>query len=315
MTYYDEQLQALQSQAEEKRRLDVQLQELYAQREALAQQAEALESAMLREQADVDRLEGGSLASFFYNVVGKRDERLNKEREEAYAARVKYDAAAQELSGVEEDIRRREARAAQLSDAERRYDELLREKGRAIKAAGTLDADEILALEARIAYLESQKQEIYEALVAGENALHATDDVLAELGHAEGWGVADLVSDGGFLFAMAKHSHLDSAQAQIQTLQARLRAFKTELADVASIRAELQVNLDGFLRFADYFFDNLFTDWMVMDRIGRSKSQVESTAGQIVDVLQRLEAIQSDLDVQLRDTRTQLAQRIRSAPI
>ena len=37
------------------------------------------------------------------------DEQLNKEREEAYAARVKYDAAARELTAVEDELARYEA--------------------------------------------------------------------------------------------------------------------------------------------------------------------------------------------------------------
>ena len=53
---------------------------------------------------DVDRLEGRSLSAFFYNVIGKMDEKLTQEKQEAYAARVKYDAAARELAGIEEDL-------------------------------------------------------------------------------------------------------------------------------------------------------------------------------------------------------------------
>ena len=37
------------------------------------------------------------------------------------------------------------------------------------------------------------------------------------------------------------------------------RRFKTELADV-EITADLQITVDGFLKFADFFFDGLFTD-------------------------------------------------------
>ena len=44
-----------------------------------------LEKSKLAEQADVDRLEGHSLAAFFYQVIGKMDEKLDKERQEAYA--------------------------------------------------------------------------------------------------------------------------------------------------------------------------------------------------------------------------------------
>lgn len=58
------------------------------------------------EQADVKQLEGRSLAAFYYQIVGKKAEKLDKERQEAYAATVKYDVEVQELATLEEDIKR-----------------------------------------------------------------------------------------------------------------------------------------------------------------------------------------------------------------
>ncbi len=57
----------------------------------------------------------------------------------------------------------------------------------------------------------------------------------------------------------------------------------TELADV-TIHADMQVNIDGFLRFADYFFDGLFANWAVLDQIGHSQTQVQSTRNQTENV-------------------------------
>ena len=103
MNYYDQQLQELLAQCARKRKLEASAAELLRQRDTYAARAEELKQAMQEEQADVDRLEGRSLAAFFYNVVGKMDEKLTQERQEAYAARVQYDAAARELAGVEEE--------------------------------------------------------------------------------------------------------------------------------------------------------------------------------------------------------------------
>lgn len=69
----------------------------------------------------------------------------------------------------------------------------------------------------------------------------------------------------------------------------QLRRFRTELVDVGDIQADLHVSIDGFLRFADFFFDGLFADWAVMDQISKSQQQVQSTRGQIAQVLSRLE--------------------------
>lgn len=286
MNGYDQQLKELLAQCARKRKLEASAVELRRQRDTYAARAEELKEAMREEQADVDRLEGRSLAAFFYNVVGKMDEKLTQERQEAYAARVRYDAAARELAGAEEDLARCLAELDVLSGCEERYAALLREKTQAVKAAGGAAAEQILRLEEREAYLESQERELGEASAAGQSALATADEILESLSSAEGWGTWDLIG-GGLIADLAKHSKLDEAQAAVEYLQSQLRAFRTELADV-TISADFQVNIDGFLRFADYVFDGIFADWAVLDRINQAQAQVEDTRAQICAVLDRL---------------------------
>ena len=304
MTYYDEKLKALQEKISRSRQLTSMLKELRGQRDTIAARVRELEAIKVDEQADVDRLEGRSLASFFYNVIGKMDERLNKEREEAYAARVKYDAAARELEAIDGDIQRCESELSGLRGCEREYEATLREKANAVKSEGGARAEEILKLEERHAYLESQKKELREAISAGNSARSTAESVLSSLDSAEGWGTWDLLG-GGLLADMAKHSHLDEAQGAIERLQSQLRRFKTELADV-TIHADMQVNVDGFLRFADYFFDGLFADWAVMDKISQSQSQAQSTKSQIDSVLSRLNSMMSAAEREQAQTKSKL---------
>lgn len=288
MVYNNENLNALQ-QLFRKKQLEVTLNDLYVQRNALVQKAANLEAVKADEQHDVDRLEGRSLAAFFYNVVGKMGEKLAKEREEAYAAAVKYDAAVRELTTVEENIRRYEGELGALHGCEEQYAQALREKAASLKASGSTVADGIIGLEERIAYLDSQRRELSEAIAAGEAALSTTDSVLDSLDSAEGWGVFDIMG-GGVIADIVKHGHLDDAQGSIEYLQVQLRHFKTELADV-TIQADMQVNIDGFLQFADFFFDGLFADWAVMDEINQSQYRVQETRSQICAVLERLETM------------------------
>ena len=76
-----------------------------------------------------------------------------------------------------------------------------------------------------------------------------------------------------------------------ETVQASYQFIKNLLATVpdVTIDSEMNIQIDGFLQFADYFFDNLFTDWAVLDEIHKSQQQVESTKEQIVSVLQKLQ--------------------------
>lgn len=290
MSLYDEELHRLHQERERKRQLESMTADLRDQRTQLAEKTAELERTKLAEQADVDRLEGHSLAAFFYGVIGKMDEKLTQERAEAYAARVKYDAAARELASVEEDLERKEAELSRLEGCEARYEEALRRKRDALKASGSPTAGEILRLEERLSGLVSQEKEIREAICAGQDALATTDRILQSLDSADGWATWDLFG-GGLIADLAKHDHLDNAQAAVEQLQVQLRRFRTELVDVGDIQADLHVSIDGFLQFADIFFDGLFADWAVMDQINQSQQQVSSTRSQIAQVLSRLEQL------------------------
>ena len=105
---------------------------------------------------------------------------------------------------------------------------------------------------------------------------------------------------GGLMADLAKYDELDDAQEQIEQLQVELRRFKTELADV-EITADLQVTVDSFLKFADFFFDGLFADWAVLDHINQAQSRVENTKSQIKRVLALLKKMREDVDVQIAD--------------
>lgn len=289
MSAYDARLRELQEQVSRYRKLLSVVEELQRQQETYAARARELESAMGEEQADVDRLEGRSLAAFFYHITGRLEGKLDKERREAWEARVKYDAAARELSETEEELRQSQAELYALRGCEERYETALAEKAQAIKAAGGDGGAALWELETRLAEQASQCRELREAIDAGRAARDTAEKILDDLGSAEGWGTFDLLG-GGLMTDIIKYSHLDGAQGQIEQLQSRLRRFKTELADVA-IDGDLQVSVDGFLRFADYFFDGLFADWAVLDRIHQSQEQVRSTRDQIGSVLMRLEAM------------------------
>ena len=289
MTHFNDQLRTLQEQVARSKQLAVMIEDLRKQRDALTPQVEALKKAKLDEQADVDRLEGRSLAAFFYNVIGKMDEKLDVERKEAYAARVKYDAAARELAGVEADLSRYTAELASLRGCEQSYAAALKDKAAALKAAGGPNVEKILVLEEKIAALEIQKKELKEAIGAGMTAYRTSERVMESLDSAEGWSAWDIMG-GGLLADMAKHSDLDEAQEKVEQLQGQLRKFKTELADV-TIQADMQVNIDGFLRFADYFFDGLFADWAVMDEISNAQQNVKKTQNQITSLIDKLQAM------------------------
>ena len=292
----------LQQKIAMKSSLEAKLNELHTQRRTYDREVISLRVAFRKEQEDVEKLEGRSLANYFFKVVGKLDDKLDQERREAYAAKVKLDAAERELTGIESDMQEIQSQLTDIRIAEAMYQEALAQKRLSLRTSGTETGDQIIELEQKIAVLEAQKREIREAINAGYSARATADRILSELESADGWNTWDMFGGGGIITHMAKHSHLDDAQELVSELQSKLRRFKTELADI-QITANVQVNIDGFLRFADCFFDGLFADWAVGDKISQSMNSVSGTKSQIsrtLDKLTQMERAAENELVQLR---------------
>lgn len=295
----------LQQKFSMKPALEAKLRELQDQRREYDSEVISLRVSLRKEQEDVEKLEGRSLANYFFQVVGKLDEKLDQERREAYAAKVKLDAAERELAGIKADIADIQSQLTEIRIAEAQYKEELEKKRAALKVSGTAAADQIIDIEQKIAALEAQKKELKEAISAGYSAQSTADRILSELDSADGWNTWDMFGGGGIITHMAKHSHLDEAQDIVSDLQSKLRRFKTELADI-QITANMRIQIDGFLRFADYFFDGLFADWAVGDKISQSMDSVSSTKSQISRTLDKLNEMEKTVDRGITSLRQEL---------
>lgn len=286
MNVNTQELRRLRDQVARKAHLEAQQKELQAQKNALMDKTAALKAAFLTEQEDVDRLEGKTLAAMFYDLIGKKDDKLAKEKKEAYAARVRYDTAAQELDSVEFRLRSIGEELLTLRECEGQYEKELSRVLDEIKAGGDPRSEAVLKLEERIADRQRDKKELSEAIAAGNSAMQAVDAVLRHLDDAEGWGTWDILG-GGLLADIAKHDALESAQRAVDLLQVRLRSFKTELVDVA-MEVNVQITIDGFLGFADWFFDGFFADFAVMDKIEQSARDVQSVKSELQSAIHTL---------------------------
>ena len=296
-------LQQLRQQKARKLHLEQLLTDLNKQREELCLKADRLETILRQEKSDVDRLEGRSLAAFFYYITGKLDEKRSKEQEEVYAAQVKYDAALENLTAVNAEISRAVEELASLSGCEKAYQAAIQEALEHMRSTGTAAA-EIKTLFIQLDHLEKQKHELNEAITAGQAALRTVESIAASLKDANGLATWDMWG-GGLLADVAKHNHMDTAQQNVNHLQSQLSRFHSELADV-SISSEIQVEMGGFLNFADYFFDGLFADLAVKNHIEQSFNQTSHTRDQINKALWSLERMKEENTTKYQLTKEKL---------
>lgn len=146
--------------------------------------------------------------------------------------------------------------------------------------------------------LRREGYELDEAILAGECCLTDAEEALRYLDKAEGWGFFDMFTRGGLISGIMKHSRLDEAQRAMNTLESDLRRFSRELGDLAPY-ADVRVTVDGFMQFADFFFDGFFVDFMVLDKIRESKRQVEDLRARIETTVLTLRQRKKQIDLEL----------------
>ena len=206
------------------------------QRELTTELKERKRSARA-EQRDVDRLERPSITALVYHAVGKLEQQLASERAEAKAAQEEYASAVRKVEDIESQLQDTEVQLAALETGQQRYEQLLEQKGNAIKAAGGVDADKIKGKEQTLAFLEGQITRLKEAYGTGRSARGAVNSVLSSLEHASIQN--SLARERGLINDLASlRDSLPEAQSAILSLKEYITGFEAKLA-MTSIRGTL----------------------------------------------------------------------------
>lgn len=285
--------------AEEKKQLQSRLKKAQEDLQKLQEKLEMLKAELQKEFKDVQQLEEGGITALFYSILGSKVEKLDKERQEYLAAKLKYDNCKNELEQLQEEIYRIEKQIFELGDPESTYVSLLDKKSLKLRESGD---NNFLQYEKLLETHFAQKKEINEAIEAGEMALQGLRNAIKSLKSALGWGVYDMAG-GGLIATAVKHSKIDESKNIIQDVQVWLSRFRRELSDVQIDTGEnLSVQMDSFSTFADYFFDNLIFDWVVQSKINRSLEGCETIYKQVLDIVTQLRINDVDVTQKYKET-------------
>lgn len=289
--------------------LDHKLQYLHQERQALTSKVRELKEKLEKEKMDLSKLENKSLSVLFYSVLGNLEQRLEKERQVALAAKLKYDQAQRDLDDVTAAILRLSAQREQYIHCQHEYQGLYLEKQQMLMDSDRQEALELIDCVEQLNASKSQLKEIREAVSAGRGVVKCLDSALESLGSAKNWGVWDLWG-GGLLADLAKHSHIDEAQELVQRAQVLLRRFKTELADVR-VFGPISIETGGFTKFADFFFDGLIADYVMQSKIINSQDSVAEVRSQVIAVLSKL----TEMEASEKKALAQLEERVNALVI
>lgn len=129
-------------------------------------------------------------------------------------------------------------------------------------------------------------KEVREAIRAGKRALESLKEAQRQLNSAGNWGLVDIFG-GNTISGLMKHMKVDNASRCVDDARRDLAIFRDELGDIRDIE-DLHVDIDGFLTFADFFFDGFAADIFVQSKIRRGQQQVQEAIRRVEEILRDL---------------------------
>lgn len=286
------QIHQLQEQSAAFENLRGELGSLEKKRIMLEQQVYATKREKDERQSELNQMQTGGLNTFLSKIIPGREKKLEVCRMMADEAAAKYDTAIHALMENTDQIHKLERQVSNGHQARLKLDSLIAQKAALIQQTGGDLAQALADLDNRLYTLSQRRTELDQAVQAGRGALATIDSIIDKLQNAQNWGTFDIVG-GGLITDIAKHSNLDDASQLTYTLQKQIHAFQKELSDI-SIHADFSIEVSDFMKFADFAFDGLIADWLVLDKINSSLSQATHTRNQIASAIHMLEPLQQE---------------------
>ncbi len=299
-------LRAAREAVEEKVRVDALLDARVRRLQLAASWIPQLTERARDEEEDVDRLEAGSLSAWFLRLLGKHAARLDEERRELVAARLRLEHLQAEVSAIEAEIAGLRERHRALEGAPAAYQAAWAATERWLCEHDEETAKRLFSLAEEQAVRAEEARELEEALLAARRAGEALAALGRVLTGARSWGTLDLLG-GGALTSLAKQDRLDEAHRLATAAELALARLQDECrdVDVHVLLPRLRPETAG--RIVDVVFDNVFTDWAVQGQIAHAEAALEAARSGVARVVAHLGARASTAAARLRDLGTERA--------
>lgn len=246
-----------------------------------------LEKDLGKEQREYHRLQGLSLHALFYQIFGDKAGQLKKEKQEYLAALLRFQQCETGIGNLKKELSGIEKELEAFSSAKEDYQAVLKKKEALLLSSSHSYCRELLANSELQANQVGEIKETGEAIDAGLNCLEELKYVIHSLERAGSWGTWDMIG-GGMLSSAIKHGKIDDARHAMARAQHHLLLFNKELNDIGHPE-EVFISSSGLTKFADIFFDNIITDWVVQSRINQTLENAVNFHRRIQDIVQKLQ--------------------------
>lgn len=249
------------------------------------------------EALDVENIKKDSFSNTLLKLIGKYEGQINKETQEMLEAKMQYDRAAERVRALSEERNELAKQISELCGKKQLFYNELQKREEMIKS--NITGEKCAAyneIKSNQEFLLKQLTEIDEATKAGNRVICTADSAISHLDSAESWATYDAWTSGGIISHLAKYEKIDDAQADFNRLNSQLRDFQNELLDVNVDTSFASLGIDSATRAIDFWFDNIFTDLNVRDKIRGDKESVRRLRDKVTNAINNLNKTRAEVE-------------------
>ncbi|WP_042475364.1 hypothetical protein [Bacillus ndiopicus] len=275
------------------------IEKLTKQKQAIEQQIrrvkreiESYEAQLFEARKRLNKLDHFSFIQLFRKWTGKYDETL----EEQFGVVATKELKLIESQLMQEDLQQdldalsEKLKVTDKSKILQKLEQLTRKKELWLMQHAPKLAEKLNDILEQELYVKQLKTEIVEAQEAGKEAMRALMDAVECLLKAKNYSTWDTFLGGGLIATAMKHEKLSHSEAYIHKAQMALQRYHNELLDVQNMQHKaFTVEMDGFVKFADYFFDDIFSAWSIHSKIATSIEQLSRVQDDVANTQLMLE--------------------------
>lgn len=289
MSDIHKQLKETFEQFQQAQRIERHLKQLSEQLSKAYLDLEKFEKELKKEFADIENLEKLSVKGLFHQILGSKEEQIEKERQEYLQASLKYDEAKKSVELLEYERNLLQGKSENLSRIEKELNALIKKREKLLIESDSESGKKILDL---LLIMDTHREfinNVSEAKNSGNEVVLLLDKMIQHLTQARSWGQWDMAGKQRGASYM-KHNQIDRARDLSYHAKHLLVRFEDDLKQIYGVQKfNLDIELDSFSRFTDIFFDNLISDWIVQQKIQNALSNVQSVRDKIIRFIQSMD--------------------------
>ena len=261
-----------------------------------------LEKVLKKEKKDVDNLNKLSVSNIIATVLNNKENKLEKEEQEYLMVKLKYDELLASINILKEDLFNKKNRLRTLYNCEEEYNKAINEKIKLINVYGNYDIKEKISnLDKRINNIINESREVKEAYSAGSKLIIEVNHAKDELRSAKNWGILD-IAGGDMMSSIVKHNKIKKANDRFYKITELISNFNKELKDINLSNLSFSRTSMTF----DLFFDNIFTDISVQNKINDALNSIEELKTKVECIINELQRRYDRLEVELKEVKNEL---------